>query len=373
MRNILAVLLMIFTCCTKTATAQETFLLQLDGTIVPGQPRVDLLNYTVISQAAAPVRVRLKGALRFYNAADYIRYEKEVVLQSGLNLIREVAAPVALQFSGNALRELYTTHGKLPLGRMEYCVTIEEYRRNGEQMGWQPARQECTFINNDDLFMIELLLPEDGAKLKEFHPQLGWMVNSPLAGELTYRLMLAPKQQHQSKQDAIKRNRLQYDEKNIAGMFQVYPVYAKPLVYDQPYVWNVEAYYKGYLMGTAVPWEFVILPDTLRDSVAYSSAYLDIMKDVGTYNVIAPGVLKLRYELKMSAADSLTFSLLDKDQQPMKFKVPVDGSMKYGDNRMVIDFYNHQPLKHKKKYTLLVSGRHFKDRRIEFTYYNPDL
>lgn len=373
MRNVFAALLILCMLCAGGATAQEAFLVHLESAVMPGQPRTDLLNYSVIYQGSTPVRARLKGALRFYNSADYIRYEKEVRFSSGVNLIRELAPAITLQFSGAALRELYNIHGKLPLGKMEYCVTIETYKSNGEQAGWQPVKEECVYISNEDIFMIELQQPEDGAELKEFHPQLGWIVNSPLAPELTYRLMVAPKNKNQSKQDAIRRNRLQYDEKNISGMFQVYPMYAKPLEYNQPYVWNVEAYYKGYLMGTAMPWEFIILPDTARDSVAYASAYLDIMKDVGTYNVIAPGVLKLSYELKQSAEDSLTFALLDKDQKPLKIKVPVDGKVRYGDNRLLIDFYNYQPLKHKKKYTLLVSGRHFKDRRIEFTYYNPDL
>lgn len=372
MRNILIIFLLSML-MGRNVAAQELFAIDLESVTISGQNNFDLLNFTILSTATEPVRTKLRGTLQFMSGTDKVYFEETVVLQSGLNMIKDLAPQIQLQFTDGYLRSLYTEYGRLPLGKMEYCVSLSVMGNTGEQHGWQERAQECIYINNEDFFLIELLDPEDGAVLKEMNPQLSWIVNSPLVGSLDYRLMLTTKRMNQSNADAIKRNPLIYDESHIMSTSQIYPMYAKPLEYNQEYVWNVEAYYGKYLMGTAIPWKFILLPDTVRDNVDLNPSYIDILGNVDAYRLIAFGQVKLKYNLMKGPADSLQYELYNHKNKPVKIRFDIDKAMRYGDNRIIIDFYNNQPLKHNKKYTLAVSGKYFKARKIEFIYKNPDF
>src|SRR5690606_35880718 len=98
----------------------------------------------------------------------------------------------------------------------------------------------------------------------------------------------------------------------------MYPVYGKPLEKFQPYAWTVDAYYKGILLGGAEPWQFTIIEDSLFTAIPRDPAFVDIKKENGSYNLYAPGKLKLKYKLDDLRADTLRLQLLDEQEQPVK-------------------------------------------------------
>src|SRR5690606_29809316 len=99
-------------------------------------------------------------------------------------------------------------------------------------------------------------------------------------------------------------------------------------------------------------------------------SYVDISRETGKYQLYAPGILKIKYELKELRTDSLRLTLLDQKQRPVKFKDTLLVA-RNGDNRFVIDFQDQRPLKHLKPYILLITSQTGAVYRVLFKYVNP--
>jgi hypothetical protein len=339
----------------------------LDGIAVTPD---NLLNFQVQSNMDKTTHALISGSIRYRNSPMRITYKFEYNLQPGMNNLSTAGVKPTMQYSDPALRELFEQYKTLPQGIYEYCVEITPNFSSGESTSEQ--YNECVYHKSEDIFLINLIDPEDDAKLYEYNPMLSWTVNYPFASELKYRLRVAEIKEGQNTTIAINRNNPVYDEKNLMQMSQVYPVYAKPLQLNQPYAWTVDAYYKGILMGGAEAWKFTIVEDSLLVAVPRNPSYVDINKEAGFYTMYAPGILKLKYELKDRKTDSLQLTLSDNDGEPVKLQEPMLLAQ-YGDNRFVIDFHETQPLKHRKSYTLRITSQNGTVRKLAFTYVNPEL
>src|SRR5690606_5663983 len=115
------------------------------------------------------------------------------------------------------------------------------------------------------------------------------------------------------------------------------------------------------------------IEDSLLTGIDLDPTYIDIAREGGSYNLYAPGVLKLKYNLEDLKTDSLKLELLDKDEKPVKLKEYQVLNAVYGDNRFVLEFREHQPLKHLKFYTLRPTSQTGKTYRVYFRYANPEL
>jgi hypothetical protein len=312
----------------------------------------------------------ISGSIRYRNSPMRITYKFEYNLQPGMNNLSTAGVKPTMQYSDPALRELFGQYKTLPQGIYEYCVEITPNFSSGESTSEQ--YNECVYHKSEDIFLINLIDPEDDAKLYEYNPMLSWTVNYPFASGLKYRLRVAEIKEGQNTTIAINRNNPVYDEKNLMQMSQVYPVYAKPLQLDQPYAWTVDAYYKGILLGGAEAWKFTIVEDSLLVAVPRNPSYIDIDKETNSYSLYAPGILKIKYDLKDLRTDSLRLTLIDNNGKSRKLPEPVLLS-KYGDNRFIINFYEHQPLKHLKTYTLNILSQTGRVYTIPFKYVNPEL
>lgn len=332
----------------------------------------NLFNFQIQSGLKRRTHALIKGTVQFRKSDLRISYRFEYDLQPGINVFTSAMVPTQLVYTTPALKELFEQYKKLPQGIYEYCVSVKpDYNQNENVPG--PVVDECIYHKSEDIFLINLIDPEDDAKIYEYNPMLSWTVNYPFASELKYRIRVAEIKEGQNTTGAINRNNPVYDERNLMQMSIVYPVYGKPLQKNQPYAWTVDAYYKGMLLGGAEPWKFTIIEDSLLVAVPRDPSFVDIKKEQGFYDLYAPGILKLKYDLDDLKSDSLSLKLLDKNEKEIKLKEAASLKAVYGDNRFILDFKEHQPLKHLQPYTLIITSQTGSQYRVLFKYVNPEL
>jgi hypothetical protein len=331
----------------------------------------NLFNFQLQSGLQRSTNALVTGTIRYRNSDMRISYKFEYTLQPGLNMIQRDMIRPRFEYSSTALKELFELHKRLPQGIYEYCVSVKPDYSSGEAAPGNPFT-ECIYHKSEDIFLINLIDPEDDAKIYEYNPMLSWTVNYPFAAELKYRIRVAEIKEGQNTIAAATRNNPVYDERNLMQMSVVYPAYAKPLEKFKPYAWTVDAYYKGILLGGAQPWKFTIIEDSLLTGVAKDPSFVDVKRESGAYSLYAPGILKLKYTLEELKTDSLALQLLDKNEQEVKLKENLLQAV-YGDNRFILDFKEHQPLKHLQTYTLLIRSQTGSVYRILFKYINPQF
>lgn len=335
----------------------------IDG--VPLTP-ANVLNYQV--QATGPVNVEIKGSIRYRNSSLSMSYSFNYALKQGINGINKDIVNPHWQFSSSALRELFFTYNILPAGTFEYCVDITPVNTLKESSG--NTAEECLYHRADDVFLINLIDPSDKSKLKEYNPLLAWVANYSFSNELTYRVRVAEIKQGQNAANAVLRNQPVYDEQNLTQSSLVYPIYAKPLVANQPYAWTVDAYYKGILLGGAEIWQFIIV-DSLPVTASETRSYIDIRKESGLGLLTALGNLKLKYVLDDAQTDMLKLEITDDKNDSYSLK-PDKLNAVYGDNRYTIELLNSASLKHKEIYTLKITTNTAHEYKLLFQFINPD-
>lgn len=330
----------------------------------------NILNLHIQSLDNKSMQVMVKGSLRYRNSAMSMNYSFRYTLQPGMNVLSSAAVHPQWQFSSQVLQELFTIHRLLPAGTVEYCVTADPVNSANEVQNG--GGDECIYHTTDETFFINLLMPEDKAKLYEYYPSFSWIANYSLSAELTYRLRVAEIKKGQNAASAVVRNQPVYDEKNLSFNSKMYPVYAKPLVKDQPYAWTVDAYYKGILLGSAEAWQFIILEDSVIKGPPISRSYIDIRKENGASKLYAEGELKIKYVLDKTKTDTLDIALVDEGNNRIPLK-PARLPAVYGDNRYTITLKDNTPVKHKHMYKLIVMTKYKEQFIVPFEYLNADF
>jgi hypothetical protein len=336
----------------------------VDGvTITPD----NIFNYQV--QSSGPGSVQVRGTIRYRNSNLNLSYSFTTMLRPGINIFIPDEVHPQWQFSSSALQELFFTYKILPEGTFEYCVTITPSNVVKENPGG--VFDECLYHRAGDVFLINLLEPENRAKLHEFNPMLSWVANYSFSNELTYRIRVAEIKQEQNPENAVLRNQPVYDEHNLMQNSIVYPVYARPLEADKPYAWTVDAYYKGILLGGAEAWQFIIPTDTLPDKLPVRRSYVDIKIENGTTRLNIIGELKIKYVLEKLKKDELTLRLVDESNNDVPMN-PDKLNAVYGDNRYILNLKDSCNLKHMKEYKLFVSSKTGEHYSLPFKYINPE-
>lgn len=329
-----------------------------------------MFDYQVNSTFDAPKMVTLKGALKYRNSPNQVSYSLNFTLQPGINNISEQLNKARFEYSSATIRELFELFDKLPEGMYQYCVSIST--PSGEAN--DDKAEDCIFGKVQDVFLINLIDPEDKAEIYEFNPMLSWVVNYPFSSSLTYKIKVVEMKKNQNAINAIKRNRAVYEEGKLTQMSINYPIYAKPLEVGNTYAWTVDAFYKGQLLGGAEPWQFTIIEDSLWKSTPRDPAYVDIDKESGRYQLYAPGVIKLKYVLNESQTDTLQIQIFNKNnkevQLPEEQKVL---NASYGDNRFILALSEFITLSHLANYTLKLTNKANRTYLISFKYINPDF
>lgn len=333
----------------------------------------NIFNYRIESALPGAVNTKVKGTVRFRNSPLFFSYEYTLTIFPGSNSINPHLVRPVWHFSSSALRELFLNYKRLPQGTYEYCVSASPASA-GSETPVDVALSECLYQQSDDIFLINLIDPDNNAKIREFNPVLSWVVNYPFASELTYRLRIAEIKDGQNTVSAITRNNPVYQENNLRQTSQGYPVYARPLVLWQPYAWTVDAYYKDILLGGAEPWRFTIVEDTLEEVLPTESSYIDINADNGSNRYYVVGQMKLKYAESDFLQNELKIKILRGDKAISKQEIiwPINR----GDNFNVYDLTD-MDIKHKEELDVVIEFKHVKSipsqQVIKFKYVNPSL
>jgi len=330
-----------------------------------------IFNYQLQSGLSSTVNAVVKGRVVFRTGGLSFSYSFPYTLRPGVNMLDRSQLHPQWSYSSQALKELFTEYGKLPAGTYEYCVEVSVPGPGGEQTG-DLGNKECVYHQVDDVFLINLVDPEDDAKLYEHYPVLSWMVNYPFAQALTYKIRVAEVKKGQNNTAAVNRNNPVYQERDLRQPSVSYPVYAKPLVLNQPYAWTVDAYYKGILLGGAAPWRFTIVEDSVMNALPKESYYVDIRNEQNNTAYYAVGVLKLKYVLDDLASETINISLTDKSGKVIKIKEKELKAV-LGDNRYEINLKEQVSLKHLQIYTLVIRNSAGQQFQLPVKYVNPDF
>ena len=330
----------------------------------------NLFDFQVTSGLNTPKNVLLKGTVKYRNQPYKISYTLKFLAQPGVNNIAEHAHRAVFEYSSTSVKELFELFDRMPEGTLQYCVTLNS--ADGESTF--AGAEDCTFGKNEDLFLINLVDPENKAELYELNPMLSWVANYPFASSLAYKIKVVEMKKDQNAINAVKRNNPVYEEKGLMQMSVNYPIYAKPLQVGSTYAWTVDAYYKDLLLGGAEPWQFTIVEDSILKSVSLNPAYIDLEKESGIYQLYAPGIIKIKYVLKDLKSDSLNVTLFDRNKKA----VPLPKELKQlnaivGDNRFELELKEHLSLSHMKDYVLHLVSATGKTYQVPFKYVNPDL
>jgi hypothetical protein len=330
----------------------------------------NIFNYQVINNSGSSRDVTIHGTVRYKNSSMRFSYSFTTVLNAGVTMFsRDKATSPIWDFSSSALQELFFNYRKLPQGTYEYCVEVSVHNNSGDISGQIPIN-DCIYQRVDDIFLINLIDPENNAKIYEHYPMLSWIVNYPFASELSYRVRVAELKEGQSDENAITRNNPVYQDNNVLSTGIVYPVTAKPLEIFQPYVWTVDAYYKGILLGGAEVWKFTIIEDSLLKNIPREQSYYEFATHNGDTRLYAVGELKLKY-LSDLADNVLSLQLLDVNDKEVKLPSN-EIKLKAGDNRILIPLKDRSGVKHFKKYNLHITTKDNKSFIVPFVYVNPD-
>lgn len=371
MKSIKILLILLVTCNVvySQSLSMVVNMAMLDGVEVTPD---NVFNFQIINNERVTKDITIDGTLIYRNSDLRMSFKFNTKVQPGVNIFsKDKVLNPNWSFSNSALRELFFDYKKLPQGTYQYCVSIS-LSNNQTEGTWSEPVDACVYQTLNDIFLINLITPEDDAELHEYNPMLVWAVNYPFASALRYKLRLAEVKEGQNNENAITRNNLYYSDNNIFTTSQIYPQVAKKLKAGQPYAWTVDAYYKGILLGGAEAWRFTIIEDTLFDETVLKDApYLDVRNETIKDPVITNGVLKLKYYLKELKVDTLSMTLSHKGKE---IKLKNNKLLaKLGDNRFDIDFTESPRLKHGHDYTLYIKNKQRQTFIVVFKYINPDF
>jgi len=370
-KKILFAVLLGFILFSKAIRAQNNIVINtglIDGIELNRQ---NILSYQIISNLNYSLNADVHGSL-FYRSSDYrINYTYTIKINPGINQVDVNTANVNWTYSSSGLRELFQDYNKLPAGTYQYCIKVTPRNVAGEHdLG--NITEECLYNKNEELFLINLIDPENDAKLYEKNPSLSWVANYSFSSDLTYKLRIAEIKKGQNTVTAISRNNPIYSENGLRQNMLVYPMSAKELQVNQPYAWTVDAFYKGILLGGAEPWKFTILEDSVKEFIPKIVDYVDARREKGDVKLWAIGVFKLKYVLEEYRFDELVFSLSDAKGRALKIN-PNTRKINYGDNRIDLDLTHVPGVRHLKTYELRIKNKKGNTYVLPFKYVNPNL
>lgn len=320
----------------------------------------NMFDFQVTSTATTVKNVLLKGTIKYRNQPYKLSYSLRLPVQPGLNNISEHANRAIFEYSSASVKELFELFDRLPEGMLQYCVTLGSV--DGETT--IAGVEDCTFGKNEDLFLINLIDPENKAELYELNPMLSWVANYPFASSLAYKIKVVEMKKDQNAVNAIKRNNAVYEEKGLMQMSINYPIYAKPLQVGSTYAWTVDAYYKDLLLGGAEPWQFKIIEDTLLKLVPKDISFYEFEKHQAETKIFAVDSLKLKYE-SYQEKDTLQIEFLrDDGKSVLKMVYPC----KPGTNMIALDLRATDKFRHGKVYKATIRSIQSKTFIVPFTF-----
>ncbi|RYD98697.1 MAG: hypothetical protein EOP54_06780 [Sphingobacteriales bacterium] len=324
-----------------------------------------LFDFQVTSTSATVKNVMLKGTVKYRNQPYKVAYTLKFLAQPGVNNIAEYAHRAVFEYSSSSVKELFELFDRLPEGTLQYCVTLGSVDGESTFAGVE----DCTFGKHEDLFLINLIDPENKAELYELNPMLSWVANYPFASSLAYKIKVVEMKQDQNVINAIKRNNPVYEEKGLMQLSINYPIYAKPLQVGSTYAWTVDAYYKDLLLGGAEPWQFTIIEDSILAINPQDISFYEFEKHQAETQIYAVDSLKLKYE-SFHEQDTIQIEYLSAEGKSL-LKMPYPCMP--GTNMMALDLRASDKFKHAKVYRAIIRLANGKTFTVPFKFIKSEF
>lgn len=329
----------------------------------------DLYDIEINNDGASYSNVNISGRLYFSASKVSISFTKTMPLPKGKTTLSRQNFTPQLTFSDNNLKTLYNAN-IFPNEDFEYCVELAE--KATAESNRNILASDCIYDKADNGILLNLIDPDDNAKISDLNPALSWNMSSVLPN-IQYRLRLAELREKQTANQAVLRNPLLVDMSSIGATTQQYPFSAPALQYWTKYGWTVDAYLGNILMASAESWQFAIVDDSIVASIPKDIGYLDIRKDLLLKNLYAVGKLKISYKLDQLKQDNLKCILTDNEKSNIDLKQQAIVNVKYGDNFFEFDFKDKIKLKHLHQYRITVTNSEGQSYPVDFLYFNPDF
>lgn len=323
--------------------------------------------------------LRVKASATIYiegNATPITEMTSEVLmLNRGHNSFNAMTTQTeSIRFFDPDIGTYVQSVGKYPAGKYRICVRLQCVTPDCDGLSANALLSEslqCREVIVELPTPLILTTPFDKSELENTRPVFTWIPPMPVGGilELRYLYTLVEKREGQSKIDAIKRNRPIIRDEFVERPTLMYPLDVDELEYEKDYVWQVEAWYGNLFIATSEVWEFKIVLDSIIEIVNFSQSFIELGKQDGSILYGAVGELKFRHDSRKENA-SLKCTILDDKEQ--KTGQPLVFTLRQGDNRFVVDFKNHDGIKHEKTYLLFFEDEKKNIFKVRIKYIEPE-
>ncbi len=230
-------------------------------------------------------------------------------------------------FSNTALAAIASQTRNFPPGEYSYCFRF--LASTGHDV-----EENCFDANIEPQVPIDLIYPEDKAKICQKRPSLSWKPPVPFPAGMRFRLELTQKKRGSSVESLLMNAPLVLMD-NIPTTSVNYPSYAPDLMEDSTYCWQVVAYQNGVILSKSEIWEFTVQCQDPATPMSNDS-YRELKSLVNGNYYYATGYLKFTYQNNYNYK-KLQYEIYETEKGSAQLKNLPDIPLVQGLNKIDID------------------------------------
>ena len=220
---------------------------------LPGNPLrftlSDWQRFTVTSTVEHTEEVVVLGEIRDGGSSKVLaRFRStKMLLSPGLNAYSEANLNLdQLLFPESSLGATLRAGKSLPAGSYVACIMVQSSAR-------QVLNTSCQEVSVAPISGPVLIYPAQRARIIEKQPVFTWMpaIMEGSASEMSYELQVFEMRDGQQMSEAASRNRAIFKKQVRGSTLLAYPSTAKELELTKQYLWRVQAFYKGFALGSS--------------------------------------------------------------------------------------------------------------------------
>lgn len=265
----------------------------------PNQLRAaDLWKLTLNNTTRTTYNIKLEGTLDEAGEGRVATGNSGIIsLPPGTKAITydDVKRGGSVNFKSGKWQEAFMRTGNAPSGNYTICIYVKT--ETGEELG-----RDCIEQNVEIVSGPTLISPADGETIPEGQtPTFTWLPSTPAPRDVKYSLKIVEIADNQSPIEAIKRNVVQFEKREIGSTTFQYPLSAKKFEKGKKYAWQVSI---GDLKSEA--WMFSVGNQSKLESLTpKNNATFRSVKEMGSFSWSLEGdkIDKPQYEIELLLLD----------------------------------------------------------------------
>ena len=230
-------------------------------------------------------------------------------------------------FTNTTLAAITSQTRNFPPGEYTYCFQFTGPNSHD-------VDESCFDANIEPLVPIDLIYPDDKAKICQKRPPLSWKPPVPFPAGMRFRLELTQKKRGSSVESLLMNAPLVFMD-NIPSTSVNYPSYAPDLMEDSTYCWQVVAYQEGVILSKSEIWEFTVQCQDPATPMSNDS-YRELKSLVNGNYYYAMGYLKFSYQNNYNYK-KLQYEIYETEKGSTQIKNLPDVALVAGLNKVDID------------------------------------